>query len=60
MAAKKMGRPTNNPRNKALQLRLAENELDKIQYCADMLETSRTNAVMKGIELLLEDLEKEK
>lgn len=60
MAAKKLGRPTTNPRNKSLQMRLAENELDKIQRCADLLNVSRTDAVMRGIDLLLDDLEKQK
>lgn len=61
MAAKKMGRPPiENPRNKTIQMRMTQDELDKIQHCADLLKESRTNVVLKGIDLLLESLEKEK
>ena len=60
MATKKMGRPTENPRNKTLQLRLAQNELDKIQRCADLLNENRTNALVKSVDFMLEYLEKEK
>lgn len=58
MTAKKMGRPTENPRNKTLQLRLAQNELDKIQKCADLLNENRTNALIKSVDFMLEYLDK--
>lgn len=55
----RMGRPpSDNPRNKSLQLRLTQEELDKIQYCADCLNENRTNTIMRGIEMLLESLKK--
>lgn len=58
MATKKMGRPTENPRNKTLRLRLAQNELDKIQRCADLLNENRTNALVKSVDFMLEYLER--
>lgn len=49
----KMGRPPKaNPRKVNLGLRLTEAEAKDIQDCADALHTSRTDAIMKGIELL--------
>ena len=60
MAAKKMGRPTENTRNKTLKLRLSQNELEKIQRCADLLNENRTNALVKSVDFMLEYLEKEK
>lgn len=61
MMTPKMGRPpTENPRNKSLQLRLTQDELDKIQRCADLLNENRTNALVKSVDFMLEYLEKEK
>ncbi|MEE0229638.1 MAG: hypothetical protein UEJ45_03965 [Peptococcaceae bacterium] len=61
MTAKKMGRPPiGNPRNKTIQMRMTQDELDKIQQCADILKESRTNTILKGIDLLMKSLEKEK
>lgn len=59
MSAKKMGRPpSENPRNKSLQMRMTQDELNKVKRCADLLGTSRTDAILKGIDLLLEKLER--
>lgn len=53
------GRPkSDNPRNKSLQLRLTQSELDMIQECANSLNENRTNVIMKGIALLLESIKK--
>ena len=62
MTVKKMGRPPiENPRNKTIQMRMTQDELDKIQRCADLLDDTRTNTVLKGIDLLMESiLKKEK
>jgi hypothetical protein len=51
---KKMGRPIKNtsPRVEKLTLRLSEDEISDIQYCADKLKVSRTDAIVKGIEEL--------
>lgn len=54
----RMGRPPKgNPRNMKLNLRLTEQEHTDIQYCADKLNTSRTEAIMRGIELLKNKME---
>lgn len=61
MSAKKVGRPPiENPRNKSLQMRMTQDELDKVQRCADLLVTSRTDAILQGIDLLLDKLERSK
>lgn len=51
--------PKDNPRKVSLNLRLTEAEAQDIQDCADALQTSRTDAIMKGIELLKEDIKKQ-
>lgn len=53
------GRPpkAETSRNKSLNLRLTEEEARDIQYCAEKLEISRTDAIMKGIRMIKAQLE---
>lgn len=51
-----MGRPTDNPRTEKVGFRLSKQEVDDIQYCADVMKTQRVNAVVEGIRLLKEKL----
>lgn len=53
-----IGRPTNNPRNTKLNIRLSEKEAHMLQECADKLNTARVNVIVKGIELVKEELDK--
>lgn len=54
---KKTGRPTNNPRNKRLSLRIAEDEMKGIDYCTEKLSITKIEAVLRGIELLKKEIE---
>lgn len=53
---KKMGRPTDNPRNKRLSLRIAESEMKDIDFCAKKLSITKIEAVLKGISLLKNEI----
>ena len=50
--------PKDNPRNVNLNIRVTKDEAAMIQECADALNTTRTNAIIKGIELVKGDLDK--
>ncbi|KMV76188.1 MULTISPECIES: hypothetical protein [Fusobacterium] len=53
------GRPKlENARNKSLNIRLRQEELDLIQKCAELLKKSRTDTIMEGIRKLKNELEK--
>lgn len=54
------GRPIkgNAKRNKSLQLRLSEDELERLDQCAQELNCSRTDVVSKGISLVHDGLHK--
>ncbi len=52
------GRPTNNPRNISLNLRISQKEADMLQECAERLNTARINVIVKGIEMVKAELEK--
>lgn len=58
MEKKKMGRPTDNPRTKGIQIRLAEDELNLLNDCSKKLKTTRTDIIVKGIQLVKKELEK--
>ena len=48
------GRPkSENPKKTSLTLRLSVNEADEIQECANKLNISRTEAILRGIRLLM-------
>ena len=57
---KKMGRPIKGkyPRNKRISLKLAENEMDMLEYCSKKLEEPRVNVIAKGIKKIYLELEK--
>lgn len=50
--------PKENPRKINLNIRLTEQEAQDIQECADELKVSRTDAIMKGIQLVKAELKK--
>lgn len=56
---KKGQKLTNNPKNVSLNLRLTKSEAEDLQYCADKLNTSRTDVINRGVRKIKEELEKE-
>lgn len=56
----KTGRPIKgeSKRDKSLQLRMSEDELELLDECAKQLNTSRTDVVNKGIRLVKTELDK--
>lgn len=50
------GRPTNNPKNVRLEIRLTEDEADLLEECAEQLQTTKTNVINQGIRLVKEKL----
>lgn len=55
----KKGRPPKvNPRNINLNIRITKQESELIQECADRLGTTRTDAILRGIDLVKAELEK--
>lgn len=52
------GRPTSNKKTERLELRLAPSELAELQECADRLETTKTQVILRGIQLVKAELDK--
>lgn len=59
--SKKMGRPlkTAYPKTERFTLRISKPELDLLTKCAETLGVSRSETVVKSIELLLKKLDEE-
>lgn len=51
--------PKENPRKVNLNIRLTEQEASDIQKCANKLNLSRTDTIMKGIQMVKSKIEKE-
>lgn len=57
--SKKMGRPvTENPKDKLLQVRLDKETFNKLDYCANIQEVSRSSIVRNGIDKVYKELKK--
>lgn len=57
----KMGRPLieTEPKDVKLNLRLTKTQAKRIQDCADVMNCSRVNVIMHGVELVENELKKE-
>lgn len=52
------GRPTDNPKTERLEIRLTKQQAQDIEECAELLKINRTEAIIKGIELLKTKIKK--
>lgn len=50
---------TDNPRNVRLEIRLTKSESKNLSDCADKMKTTKTDVILKGIDLVRKELEKE-
>lgn len=56
--AKKIGRPTNNPRNIQTRIRMTKEESNMLNECAKILGVSKTNVVIRGIKKVYDTIQK--
>lgn len=52
----KKGRPTSEPKDKFLKIRVSQKDLDKLSYVAEQTNTSKTDVIRKGVNLQYEEL----
>lgn len=52
----KRGRPTTDPKNHFLKIRVSKKDLDKLNYVAEKTNISKTDVIRKGIDLQYDDL----
>lgn len=53
---KKGTKLTDNPRNVRLEIRLTQSENEMLEECAEKMNTTKTNVLIKGIELVNKEL----
>lgn len=60
MVSPRTGRPPKGEesRTEKINIRVSKKEAQKIQDCADRMDTTRTDAIMHGIDLLEAELDK--
>jgi len=59
MSSKKMGRPlSDNPKSELIRVRADQAILNKLDSCAEKLNTTRSDVIRKGIERIYDDLQK--
>ncbi len=56
MGNKKMGRPTDNPKNISLKVRLDSDTSEKLEECSRILEVSKAEIVRRGVHKVYDDL----
>ena len=57
---KKMGRPTENPKNIQTRIRMTEEEAKKLEYCAKEKNMTKTDVIILGIEKVYTELKNKK
>lgn len=56
-----MSRPkSDKSKNMRFEIRITSETADKLEYCADKLHTSKSEVIHKGIDLVKEQIDKEK
>ena len=55
---KKMGRPTDSPKDISLKVRLDQETSEKLDECVRVLEVSKAEVMRRGVHKVHEDLQK--
>lgn len=50
------GRPTNDPKRKAMPIRLGESDLEMLEYCQEQTGMSKAEIIREGIKMVYESL----
>lgn len=52
----KTGRPTSDPKDKFLKIRVSQKDLDTLEFVSKKLGITKTEVIRKGVELQYESL----
>ncbi len=58
MGEKKLGRPTNNPKDIVLKIRMDKNTNDKLIKCSEEMQAPKAEVVRQGIHKMYDGLKK--
>lgn len=54
----KMGRPTDEPKTLSTRIRLSENDINQLNFCAQQLGITKAEVIRLGIKTIFQTLEK--
>lgn len=57
---KKMGRPTINPKNIQVRIRMSEEEAEKLEFCAKEKKVTKTEIINLGITKVYQEIKNKK
>lgn len=52
------GRPTDNPKKIRLELRLSDDDIEKLEYCYQKTKLSKAEILRKGLDMVYNELQK--
>lgn len=58
MGNKKMGRPTDNPKNTSVKFKADDETFRKLKECSEKMNVSRAEILRRGVHRMYQDLEK--
>lgn len=58
MGAKKLGRPTDNPKDITIKIRFDKDTAHKLEECSEQMALSRAEVVRRGVQKMHDDLKK--
>lgn len=58
--APKIGRPTANPKGKIVQIRVTDKQKEMLEECKERLKVTQTDVLIKGLEMVHDELKKGK
>ena len=54
------GRPTDNPKQLSTRVRLSQEDVDRLEYCAEKTGQSKADIIRQGIKSVYDRLKQEK
>lgn len=58
MGTKKIGRPTDSPKDITMKIRFDKETAEKLERCSEKMTISRAEVVRRGVKKMYDDLEK--
>lgn len=55
---KKIGRPTTNPKNEELKVRISKEDKEKLEYCINNSNKNKSEIVREGIDKVYNEIRK--
>lgn len=56
---KKMGRPTTNPKTSRLELRISNDDIEKLNFCSKASGLSKAEVIRKGIDKVYNEIKRQ-